>query len=530
MYGFCSNILGVHRPIPRSNIEDFRMMTALTKKGFVAHQHDEAKHLQASTTAQDLDLKQAERALRESEQRYRSVVENIGIGVSLISPNMEILALNRQMKTWFPWIDERQRPICYRSFNDPPRNKVCSYCPTRKTLLDGDTHEAISETPRGGMFRQYRIVSSPIKDKDGGVVSAIEMVEDITERRLTEEKLRASEERFRQLSEASFEAIAIHDGGVLLRANEQYFSMFDFQPEELLGRQVLPLTVAPEFIQTVKERIASCSTDTYEFVALRKDGTRFSVESRIRTMDYEGREARVAVMRDVTARKRYEEQLFAHRAKLRSLATELSLAKERQRRRIAAEVHDHLGQDLAFAKIKVAELRTYCVSENAFNVLNNVAELVDKSIEDVRALVSELGSPVLYELGFVAAVEWVAQRTANRHGITVGFEKERIPKTLPQELEVLLFEAVRELLANVVKHSQAQEAQVRISANDDRLIVRVRDQGRGFDATNLQLHVTQGNGFGLFSIQERLEPCGCTMDVESEPGRGTQVTLTAPFR
>jgi PAS domain-containing protein len=118
--------------------------------------------------------------LRESEELYRGVVDNIGIGVVLISPAMEILTLNRQMMEWFPHVNIDAKPVCYRSFNTPARDSICDYCPTRKTLDDGCVHEAVSQTPVDGVIRNYRIISSPIKDENQRVIAAVEMVEDIT--------------------------------------------------------------------------------------------------------------------------------------------------------------------------------------------------------------------------------------------------------------------------------------------------------------------------------------------------------------
>jgi PAS domain S-box-containing protein len=135
------------------------------------------------------ERKRAEEELRESEQKYRGVVDNIGIGVSLISPKMEILFLNKQMKKWFSYVDISKEAVCYRAFNNPPREEVCCLCPTYRTFHDSQVHESITDTPAGDRIVNYRVISSPIKDKEGKVISAIEMVEDITERKKLQEQL-----------------------------------------------------------------------------------------------------------------------------------------------------------------------------------------------------------------------------------------------------------------------------------------------------------------------------------------------------
>ncbi len=159
-------------------------------KNYRLHLEELVEERTAKLEQEVAERQRIEDALKESEEKFKSVVENIGIGVSLISPQMEILSLNKIMRKWFPDIDVSKKPLCYRSFNKPPRETVCFYCPTYKTLQDGQVHESITQTPAGDKILNYRIISSPIKDKEGEIIAAIEMVEDITEHRKMEAELK----------------------------------------------------------------------------------------------------------------------------------------------------------------------------------------------------------------------------------------------------------------------------------------------------------------------------------------------------
>ncbi len=129
------------------------------------------------------------------------MVDNIGIGVALISPEMKILTLNAQMKRWFPGVEEKQNPICHKVFHIPPRVEACVECPTRKALNDGMVHESITETLTKDGMRDIRIVASPIRDEEGRVIAAIEMVEDVTDRIRAEKELRRLTTAIEQTSE-----------------------------------------------------------------------------------------------------------------------------------------------------------------------------------------------------------------------------------------------------------------------------------------------------------------------------------------
>ena len=164
----------------------------------------------------------------------------------------------------------------------------------------------------------------------------------------------------------------------------------------------------------------------------------------------------------ITELKRAQEALRTYHEKLKSLASELSLAEEWQRRRVAIEVHDRISQNLAFVKMKLGTLRASTASSSLAGAMEEMLSLVDETIQNTRALISELGSPVLYELGFVPAVEWLTQQTQKQHGIVLAFEDDGQPKPLSEDVRVLLFQAVRELLVNIAKHAQARTAKVSI--------------------------------------------------------------------
>lgn len=219
-----------------------------------------------------------------------------------------------------------------------------------------------------------------------------------------------------------------------------------------------------------------------------------------------------------------ERQVAERTASLRRLAAEVCLAEERERRRIAEDLHDHLGQALALLKIRLRELRGDAVFGGHGGALDELVSLADEAIRYTRGLTFDLSPPILYELGLGPALEWLGEDTARRHGLKVKV-RDRDRPALPDDLKVMLWKSARELLHNVVKHAQARQVSVTLTARDGRVSVEVVDDGRGFDP--VQARRDAGERFGLFSIEERLRQLGGDLALETAPGRGTRVRLTA---
>ena len=211
-------------------------------------------------------------------------------------------------------------------------------------------------------------------------------------------------------------------------------------------------------------------------------------------------------------------------AQLRRLAALLTKAEERERRRLAQVLHDHLQQLLVAARMQLAAA---CQNAHSLGGVcefhNSIDDLIREAIEATRTLSVELNPPILHESGLSAALPWLAEDLMKKFGIEVGLEIDPGAEPAGEELRVALFAAVRELLLNVAKHSGAKNAEVRMERRNDQVHLTVRDHGAGFDAG------AEHENFGMLSIRERMDMLGGGMMVETAPGKGVLVELAAPL-
>lgn len=227
-----------------------------------------------------------------------------------------------------------------------------------------------------------------------------------------------------------------------------------------------------------------------------------------------------------------ERDLESQSRKLRGLYSELMLTGERERRRIATDLHDRIGHALATAKMQLEKFREDPGAVSG-DRLDDLLGLVEQSIADTRTLTFELSPPILYHLGLGAALDWLCEETRQKHGLAVSFrdfsETEAADDPIDQKTSILCFQALRELMFNAVKYARADEIRVTLDRAAGDVILTITDDGVGFDLDKQGLDDKNRNGgFGLFSINERLRLVNGRLTIQSAPGQGTRISLSVP--
>jgi len=220
------------------------------------------------------------------------------------------------------------------------------------------------------------------------------------------------------------------------------------------------------------------------------------------------------------------DQLEGSRHELRKLASELVMAEERERKRIAGVLHDDIAQTLAAVRMRLEMIQEIPADQKDV-ALTDAKELLVQSIQETRALMNDLGNPLLFDMGLKPACEALAGRLMERHPVRIHCDIRDTYKHLDPDMKTILYQVVRELLNNVVKHSQAQSAHVVIDMENEHYRVKVADDGVGFEPQRLGTPTVEG-GFGLYSIRERLMAVDGSLQIESTPGTGTVVTAILP--
>jgi two-component system CheB/CheR fusion protein len=441
-----------------------------------------------------------------------------------------------------------------------------------------------------GSVRNVILRAKVIVDAEGQPTKIVGNTQDITERKAIEEALRQSEERLHMAIAAS--GVAIYEYAVPISGDSYYSDRFatilGYELSELppasermgwLAQQLHEedqIHLAQIYEEMLQGKIDHYDIDlrlrhksgewiyvrtlaaahnepngTQRIVGVLQDITeqkaretalqlhREHLQERVaaRTQELEQRTAELA--EEVIVRKQAEAQLLdlnenlesqvrARTRQVRDLASALTLAEQRERQRIAGILHDHL-QQLLYALLFRMQFMQESSPEDLATLLPQFRRLVEDAVATTRTLTVDLSPPILAGEGLVEALFWLSEQMREIHHLTIDVEIRERPPEIQEELRVLLFQLVRELLFNVVKHASVDQARLIIGVEDETLLLTVEDSGIGFEAVPALSGQRSAAGWGLFSIRERLSLFGASFEIQSAPTQGTRATIRFPL-
>ncbi len=505
-----------------------------------------------------------EKALRESEERYRSLWESALDGIALYE-----LPVSSQKGRFIDVNDFACRMLGYTReeflelslfdiVEDDARERIPELI--AKIRQSGRMLFEITSVAKDGRRVPVEINASLVHIGDRR--AALVIVRDVTERKRAAEALHESEERFRVFMNNSPAVAWMKDEeGRHVYVSKGFEKYCGVRSEDWCGKtdfELWPREVAREFRKNDLEVLRTGRTlEVVEESPAPGGGRRYWWNYKFLFRDASGRKFVGGIGVEITQRKhmeamlqqaneRLEEQVQArttelnhtvdrlqaamaeltHRAdQLQKLTLELSQAEECERRRLAEFLHDDLQQTLAAAKFHLGILNARMASDKeARETLEQVKQMLKEAIEKSRSLSQELGPPVLYSGRLDAIFDWLAGQMESKHGLTVRVEIRGGADSVSEAVRSFLYRAAREILFNAVKHAQAREVRLRLQRVRDELWLTISDKGRGFDVASLP----ETAGSGLLTIRERAELLGGQMKIKSTPGRGSIFFIAVP--
>ncbi|MCI0390918.1 MAG: PAS domain S-box protein [Acidobacteria bacterium] len=373
-----------------------------------------------------------------------------------------------------------------------------------------------------------------IRDEDSHPIYCVAVVQDITERRRAEEALRASEERYRRFFERNLAGVFRSTlDGTILDCNESFARILGYASrEEALAHRATDFYFQPADREAALGRLKEQKIlASREVCVPRKDGSPVWVVGTASLV--EGGEGVPAVIEgtfiDITERKQAEAALRESATRLQTLSHRLLEAQETERRSIARELHDEIGQALTSVKISLQTMQRLPELSVGAPYLEDNISIVELALEQVRDLSLDLRPSLLDDLGLAPALRWYLDRQAQRAGLAAQFVADPWETRLPADIETACFRVAQEAITNIMRHAQASQVQVELRRSGAELQLIIRDDGVGFDVRGAQARAVGGASFGLQGMEERVRLVAGQIEIESTPGRGTRIRAKFPL-
>ncbi len=414
----------------------------------------------------------------------------------------------------------------------PLKQSVFSNAIKGKTLV----RELLFTDPRTKKEKIIRSTGAPIK-MDDKAVAAIVINSDITELKKIEMEILKSESRYKSLIEQSFDGIAlINNSGKVIIWNSKLLELLNYSVQEIMEvnfKNIIQNEIN-ELSDDKKEIDLSDKNLHFETIVKRKNKTHFPAEVNISFL----KEGMIMyVIRDISERKAAEElheklfnKLIEAQNVMKNLSRQLIIVQEQERRNIARELHDEIGQTLTAIKIDILNAMKFIPSLNAQEQLKDSIQMVEETLNNVRELSLKLRPSILDDLGLIPAVRWFLDRQSQRTGITAKVITKQFSEKIPPEIQITCYRIIQEAVTNIVKHSKAKNMSVEINVIANELYIIVSDDGVGYDVLSARKMATSGYSIGVLGMQERAEAVGGWLDIFSKPNEGTKIHAIFPLK
>lgn len=476
------------------------------------------------------DARRAENALRDSEARLRTIIESEPECVKLLDAQGRLLDMNPAGLAMIQAdrIDVvRGLPVV--DIVAPPHRSA--FLDLHRRVFAGEAgtleFEAIGLRGKRSWLAMHAV---PLRDASGTIRAVLGIARDMSRRKVAEQALVESEQRFSKAFHANALPLLITrlEDGQVLDANEAFLQLVNRSRDDVLGQTTVSLgLIDAERRASIIETLAGRGTvsDIELELSSHERGPRTLLLSLVK-LEIGGRQCTLGTYRDITEAKRSEEQLRASRAALRNLATREQDIRENERTRIAREIHDSLGQALTALKLQLSAAQEAASRESPAlgTRLHETVSMVDDLVKSVRRIASDLRPPILDQLGLPAAVEWLAQDFSRRTGIRCATAILPTDGAIGDELATALFRIVQEALTNVLRHAGATSVDIELGMKSGCVALEINDDGSGITEAG-----TMGPGsLGILGMRERASALGGVLEVAPRPGGGTRVAAWFP--
>ncbi len=487
------------------------------------------------------ERKQAEEALRQSQARLDAIINTATDAIITIDESQHIILVNIAAARILHYpveevIGQPLNILLPDRFRAKHINKVNRFGQSNVTARQMATHEDLWGLRANGEEFPVEAMISQVEVTGQKFYTVI--LRDVTERRRAEEALKMHA----RVLESMVEGVNVSDErGIIHFTNSAFDKMFGYRTGELIGQHVSILEVEQPGgkAQNLDEIVVQLEREgvwSGEFSNRRKDDTHFITSAHISLLEMPDRRYRVSVQEDITDRRRAEQEtarLFEavnrQREQLRALTRRLTDIQEAERKQLARELHDQVGQNLTALGLNLNLIRAQIPDDNSqalllYNRIDDSLMLTEQTTERIRDVMANLRPPVLDDYGLLAALRWYGKRFSSWGGFTVSVVGDELEPRAAPSVENTLFRIAQEAMTNVAKHAQATKVKISIDKDDTIMRMVIEDNGRGFDTSFLS-ESTRRQGWGLLSMMERAETINGHCIIESTPGQGTRIIV-----